>query len=113
MSDALDLAAIHISAPAIVPLFERGLSVREIAAQVGIGRNRLQHTLTLLRQSGVIQPRKNNKREPRMSGGRECGVKPQPKAVATLKCLGCRRPFPSVDRVRNRMCVPCKNGGRW
>ncbi len=74
-------------------------SLREVAEALGRSAWGVQARCTSL---GVLRGKPSTYR-----GGARPRYAPPPD-TETVKCLCCSKPFPSVDRKRNRMCSSCK-----
>jgi hypothetical protein len=103
-----DLAQIHPRAPDIVPLAKNGVTWRRIAEQLGMTEGGVYDVVRRLRKLGILDVR-----APLKARGPAKPVVAKVSNAGPIRCLCCRSTFQSKDRVRNRICVPCKGTGAW
>ena len=100
-----DLAAIHPLAPIVMPLLAT-VPRREIAERLQVKVTAIEYVVRCLRDRGVLEPGK------RMITG-ERGPRARAERTHTLNCIRCRRTFQSWNRIKNRVCSPCKDSEDW
>ena len=79
-------------------LWASGLRPREIGPIIGVGYDATR--AKCVRLGLVVTTRRPLNREKK-------------EALPILSCLRCRKPFQSVDRRYNRICVECKQHGSF